>query len=256
MPKKDSIGYIFGVALALCVACSIVVSAAAIVLRPIQEVNKAADVKRAILAAGGLLQPGVSVDDQFANVRVRLVDFESGTFTDDVSLEEYDQRQAADDPALSTELANEEDLAKIGRRERYGKVYFADTEQGEILVVPVRGYGLWSTMYGFVALEQDYNTVRGIGFYEHGETPGLGGEIDNPRWRTLWPGKELFGEEGEVELSVIKGAVNDATAQPEHKVDGLSGATLTSRGVSNLVHFWFGENGYNRFLTNLKNGEA
>ena len=256
MLKKDSIQYILAVALALCVVCSVVVSAAAVVLRPAQEANKAADIKRAILASAGILKADEDVDDQFANVRVRLVNFDTGEFTDQVPLDEYDQRKAADTADLSENVPDSEDIAKIGRRENYGKVYFADSDKGEVLVLPVRGYGLWSTMYGFVALESDYNTVRGIGFYEHGETPGLGGEVDNPRWKAIWDGKHVYGEDGDVALQVIKGAVDKSSKDAEYKVDGLSGATLTSRGVSNLIHYWFGENGYAPLLAQLKKGEA
>jgi Na+-transporting NADH:ubiquinone oxidoreductase subunit C len=124
------------------------------------------------------------------------------------------------------------------------------------VILPVRGYGLWSTMSGFVALDKDLNTVLGFGFYDQKETPGLGGEVDNPKWKQLWIGKKIYSESGEVEISVVKGHVDDATPDAGYKVDGLSGATLTSNGVSNLMKFWMGDKGYKPFLTNLKNGEA
>ena len=123
------------------------------------------------------------------------------------------------------------------------------------IILPVRGAGLWSTLYGFLALENDLNTVAGLGFYEHGETPGLGGEVDNPKWKALWPGKEVY-DDGQVAIELIKGSVDASTRNAENKVDGLSGATLTSRGVSNLVQFWMGDNGYKLFLKNLRAGEA
>jgi Na+-transporting NADH:ubiquinone oxidoreductase subunit C len=119
----------------------------------------------------------------------------------------------------------------------------------------VRGAGLWSTLHGFLALENDLNTVAGLGFFEHGETPGLGGEVDNPNWKALWPGKKVY-DEGDAKIQLIKGSVDANTAEAEHKVDGLSGATLTSRGVTNLLQFWMGENGYKPFLSNLQSGEA
>ncbi len=97
------------------------------------------------------------------------------------------------------------------------------------------------------------NTVKGLGFYEHGETPGLGGEVDNPKWKEIWEGKKAYTSSGEVGLTVIKGT---APPDSDYKIDGLSGATLTSKGVDNLVHFWLGEQGYKTFLTKLKNGEA
>src|SRR5690606_33924929 len=120
------------------------------------------------------------------------------------------------------------------------------------IIIPVKGYGLWSTLYGFMALETDVNTVVGLVFYEHGETPGLGGEVDNPNWRAKWVGKEVYDENGNVAISVIKGTVDPGAPQAIHQVDGLSGATLTARGVHNMLHFWLGESGYKSFLANFK----
>lgn len=122
----------------------------------------------------------------------------------------------------------------------------------ETLILPVRGYGLWSTLYGFVAVKGDLNTVVGFGFYQHGETPGLGGEVDNPKWKALWSGKTLFDEQGQLAVEIIKGSVDPQSAKATHQVDGLAGATLTSKGVNNLLHFWLGENGFGPLLANLK----
>ena len=122
--------------------------------------------------------------------------------------------------------------------------------------MPIKGSGLWSTLYGFLALEADLNTVAGIGFYEHAETPGLGGEVDNPLWKAKWVGKLVYGDDAGVALGVIKGEVDLSRPAAIHQIDGLSGATLTSKGVHNLIRFWLGENGFEAFLVNLKNGEA
>ena len=100
-----------------------------------------------------------------------------------------------------------------------------------MLIMPIEGKGLWSTLYGFLSLDADMNTVRGITFYKHGETPGLGGEVDNPNWKALWNERQAFDADGSVEISVIKGRAGPASEDP-HRVDGLSGATLTSKGVS------------------------
>ena len=123
------------------------------------------------------------------------------------------------------------------------------------IILPVHGYGLWSTLYGFIALQSDANTVAGIGFYEHGETPGLGGEVDNPRWKSQWPGKQVY-RDGEAAIALAKGGVDSSSPDAQWRVDGLSGATLTSRGVTNLVQFWLGENGFKPFLNKLKTGDA
>ena len=258
MSSNDSIGKTLVVAFALCIVCSVVVSAAAVLLKPVQEVNKTLDRKRNILAAAGMLVEGKSVDEQFADVQTRIVDLQTGKFADNaVDPDKYVQRKAAKDPDLSEALTAKEDLAKISRRERYSLVYLVQDAAGGIdkIILPIRGYGLWSTMYGFIALEPDANTIAGLGFYEHGETPGLGGEIDNPRWKAFWPGKEVY-RDGDVQIGLIKGSVDPLAAGAAWEVDGLAGATLTSRGVTNLVHFWLGEDGFEPFLNNLRVGEA
>lgn len=257
MANKDSVTYTVTVAFLLCLVCSAIVSTAAVSLRPAQEKNKSLDFKSNILAAAGLLEQGVSVEEQFKQVETKLVELESGNYSDALSIEDYDQRKASKDKDLSTDLPDGEDPAKVGRVEKYGKIYIAKADDGsDILILPVRGYGLWSTLYGFLALESDYNTVAGLGFYEHGETPGLGGEVDNPRWKGLWPGKKVRDENGDLSISVIRGSVSADSEGAEYKIDGLSGATLTSQGVNNLVRFWLGEYGYGPLIKNLKNGEA
>jgi Na+-transporting NADH:ubiquinone oxidoreductase subunit C len=241
----------------LCLVCSVVVSTAAVLLKPAQEANKSLDKKRNILQAAGMLDPDVSVDEQFASVNTRVVDLRTGKFTDDVDPDRYDQRKAAKDPEQSLKLDSNQDKAKISRRENYAVIYLVEGEGGGLdkIILPVHGYGLWSTLYGFVALEADANTVAGLGFYEHAETPGLGGEVDNPRWKALWPGKQVY-KDGTVKLGLIKGSVDPASANADWEIDGLSGATLTARGVTNLVQFWLGEDGFEPFLENLRTGEA
>jgi Na+-transporting NADH:ubiquinone oxidoreductase subunit C len=186
-----------------------------------------------------------------------VVDLRTGKFTDAIDPANYDQRSASKDPATSRKLSAEEDIANIKRRADYAEVYLVNDAAGDLekIILPVHGYGLWSTLYGFLALESDLNTVAGLGFAEHGETPGLGGEVDNPNWKAKWPGKKVY-RDGEVELGLIKGSVDPASPDSAWQVDGLSGATLTSKGVTNLVQFWLGEEGYQPFINNLKSGEA
>ena len=256
MASNDGIGKILGVALSLCIVCSVIVSTAAVVLKPAQEANKSLDRKRNILQAAGMLEEGRSVEEQFAVVEERFVDLKSGQFTETVAAG-YDQREAAKDPARSRDVPGDQDIAKVGRQADIAQVYLVRGDNGEYekIILPVHGYGLWSTLYGFLALESDANTVAGLGFYDHGETPGLGGEVDNPRWKGLWPGKKVY-RDGQVELSLAKGSVDPRSDSADWKVDGLAGATLTSRGVSNLIDFWLGDSGFAPFLANLRNGEA
>ena len=253
---NDSIQKTFGVALLLCIVCAVVVSSAAVMLRPAQQANKLLDLKTNILASAGLLKEGVDVETQFEQITTRIVDMETGRFTDAVDPASYDQRKASKDPALSVELSGDEDIAKIKRRAKYSSVYIVEGEQGiEKIILPIKGYGLWSTMYGFLALESDLQTVAGIGFYEHAETPGLGGEIDNPNWKASWIGKQAYSQ-GDLVLSVIKGRVDTERAGSEHQIDGLAGATLTTRGVDKLVQYWLGDQGFQPLISYLKSGEA
>lgn len=248
------------VALILCIVCSVIVSTAAVLLKPAQVANKAKDFKINILKAGGLydqVASGKSVDEVFAQVTPKLVDLAAGQYTQAVAIDSYDQRKAAKDPALSIALNPEDDIAKIGSQAKYAKIYLVENDQGiEKMILPIKGYGLWSTLYGFISLESDLNTVSGFAFYEHAETPGLGGEVDNPKWKALWPGKKVYGENDDLKIAVIKGKVSPGATDAQHKVDGLSGASLTTRGVHNLVQFWMGDMGYKKFISNLKNGGA
>jgi len=255
--SNDSIQKTLIVAFSLCIVCSVIVASAAVILKPAQEVNKTLDRKRNILAAAGMLDDSRGVEEQFAQVTTRVVDLRTGKFVDDVDPQEYDQRKAAKDPAASEPLTTEQDIAKIARREHYALVYLVEDAQGSIekIILPIHGYGLWSTLYGFIALQSDGNTVAGLGFYEHGETPGLGGEVDNPRWKSIWPGKQVY-RDGDAAIGLIKGAVDPASPNAAWQIDGLAGATLTARGVTNLVQFWLGKNGFEPFLNNLNSGEA
>ena len=258
--SNDTVGKTLIVAFTVCLACAVVVSTAAVALRPLQQANIEIDRQENILKAAGLLDESRSVQEQFAAIDIRVVDLNTGRFTDAVTPEQVvDNRRTAKtaDVSSSFDELGVNDIAKIGRRENYTLVYIMEDANGGIdkLILPVRGYGLWSTMVGFLALEGDLNTVAGIGFYEHGETPGLGGEIDNPVWKNHWVDKEVY-DSNELALRVVKGAVDTTQSGSEYRVDGLSGATLTTRGVDNMIHFWMGENGYQPFLDNLKAGEA
>ena len=263
MSNKESTSKTIIVAFLLCIVCSIVVSASVVLLKPIQEKNKALNLKTNILAAAGLLVDGASADEietLFLTIKPQLVDLDTGEYVDpsvvgkEVALD-YDQRKAAKDPALSAVLGGDLDIASIKRRVKYAKVYLVEAKgKTETIILPVSGYGLWSTLHGFLALEGDANTVVGLGFYEHAETPGLGGEVDNPRWKAFWPGKKVYNlEQGDAPvIKLLKGSVDNSKPNAEYSVDGLSGATLTSRGITNLVQFWTGEQGFKKYLNRLR----
>jgi len=244
------------IAFILCIVCSLIVATTSVLLKPRQVAAKENDRNINILQIGGLYDASQSVPEQMQQVTARVIDFTTGKFTDAMTVAQViDPKKLARDESKVTRLG-EQDVAKIIRRENYGVVYVVEKDgQLDRIILPIRGYGLWSTLWGFVALEPDLNTVIGLGYYQHAETPGLGGEVDNPKWKALWRGKQLFDGDY-VSIKVMKGEVDPADPEIHHKVDGLSGATLTARGVHNMLQFWLGDMGYGKFLKNLKAGEA
>ena len=240
------------VATALCLGCSILVSGAAVALKPIQDANKALDKKQNILQIAGLMQEGKTVEELFGQVEAKVVDLQTGEYAADIDPTTFDARAAAVDPKQNVVLTKAQDIASIKRRAKFATIYLARDAAGKVekIILPISGYGLWSTLYGFMSLASDGNTITGFGFYEHAETPGLGGEVDNPNWKALWAGKQLFDEQGNIALDIVKSSQPDSAYQ----VDALSGATLTSNGVENLVHFWVGENGFGPYLQKVRSG--
>jgi Na+-transporting NADH:ubiquinone oxidoreductase subunit C len=258
---KNSVGQTFGVALLLCVVCSVFVSGAAVILKPTQAANKLLDKKQNILMAAGLADVPGTVDERFQSIQTRIVDLETGEYADDLDVETYDFISAAKDPDMGVAIAADLDRAGIKRRARRIPVYLVQ-KKGQIdkVVLPIYGKGLWSTLYGFIALDRDdLNTIRSLLYYEHGETPGLGGEVDNPSWKALWNGKQAFGDDGSVQIQVVRGGVDPASPGARHSVDGLSGATITGRGVHDMLRYWLSDGGYGHYLDRLrasKQGEA
>lgn len=252
--SNDSTSRTLIVATALCVVCSVMVSWAAVSLKPLQTKNKALDIKKNLLVTAKLISPSESSEEKietaFSAIETKLVDLATGEYVEMDST--FDSVKAAKDPATSIDIPAKLDIAKIKHRAKLEKVYFVK-ENGEttMIVLPVNGKGLWSTLYGFLVLAPDTTTVKGLGFYKHGETPGLGGEVDNPSWKELWAGKKLFDDMWKPAIKVIKGS---APAGSEHEIDGLAGATITSHGVSELVRYWIGENAFGPFLEKIRAG--
>lgn len=251
--SNDSLEKTINVALALCLVCAVLVSMATVALRPLQSHNKALDMKKNILDVAGLLENDTNIDQAFKDrIEAKLVDLSTGEYVDG-NVEEYDQRKAAKDPAQNEAIPVEKDIASIRTKAKIAKVFLVkDGGQLQSIILPINGYGLWSTMYGFLALEADGQTVQSINLYDQGETPGLGGEVVNPNWRALWKGKKVYGDNGEVALTLVKGTVDTSRPDAVNKVDGLAGATLTSRGVSNLILYWMGPEGFAPYLNKIK----
>ncbi|AKG14937.2 Na(+)-translocating NADH-quinone reductase subunit C [Moraxella bovoculi] len=250
-------------ALILCLVCSVMVSAVAVGLKSKQQENARLDLNKNILMAADMYDPETDsssvIPERFADFDVRLVNLQTGKFATDQEIsaagindvDGYDASKAARTPYLSTSLAD--DIAKIGGKPNFAKVYLAKDANGEIdqIVLPIHGAGLWGPIFGLLTLDKDLNTVKGVNFYQHKETPGLGSRIEEPQWQETWVDKELYDEDGSRKIAVVK-----AGTAREGQVDGISGATLTIRGVNNLLQYWIGEDGYKPFLDNLKAGQA
>ncbi|MCB9061094.1 MAG: Na(+)-translocating NADH-quinone reductase subunit C [Halobacteriovoraceae bacterium] len=251
MPN-DSVKKTVIVAAALCIVCSILVSGAAVILKPLQNENKILDVKKNLLMSAGLIQGKTSKEEileQFKKVKTIVIDLSTGAPAEGIDPETFDQRKAAKDPKMSVQIPGDKDTASIKSRSKFSKVYHVmDGDQIKMIVLPVHGKGLWSTLYGFLALAPDTRTIKGFGFYEHGETPGLGGEVDNPNWKKSWIGKSAINNNNFPAIEIVKGQVDPNSPTANSKVDGLSGATITSRGVQHLLHYWLGEDGFSKYL--------
>ncbi|MEL6184044.1 MAG: Na(+)-translocating NADH-quinone reductase subunit C [Myxococcota bacterium] len=265
--QRDSALYIVGFCVAVCLVCSVLVSSAAVGLKPRQEQNQVLDRQRKVLAVSGLIPEGTNespdeVRDMFAKrIRPVVVDLASAEVVKDIDAATFDQQKAKKDPSRSQEAPD--NSAGVARLPNRALVYYvsktdmSDAGAGFELdqyIFPVEGKGLWSTLYGYLALAPDGNEIRGLTFYQHGETPGLGGEVDNPAWKAKWPKRLAYGpqglsagEFGEPAIEVIKGQAGLPAKDP-HRVDGLSGATITSKGVSSLLRFWLGESGFGPFI--------
>lgn len=254
--RRESVGQSVLVAFLLCLVCSVLVSSAAVGLRPLQRANEERQMQKDVLDVTGLYREGRPVAEQFEQVEMQVVDLETGEFVDPDSLDRkaYDPEAAPRDPELSVPVPKESNIAGISRREKYSKVFLVRNDQGELdqLVLPVRGKGLWSTMYGFLSLEPDLRTVRGITFYEHGETPGLGGEIQSETFRRQWKGKMVREPDGSARFSFERGTVDPEDPAARYKIDAIAGATITTRGVVNMIRFWMGPMGFKKFLEKQK----
>ena len=260
MPDVNSTRYTFVFATVISVVCALAIAVAAVGLRSQQEANALLFKQKNVLLAAGLLKPGddpskkeiLGLFDE--HIKVRLVDLATGELVPLEKLEPttYDQRRARADPATSRTAPP--NPAQVSRLPNWGGVFFVMKDgKVEQVVLPIEGVGMWGTLYGLLALDRDGNTVRGLTFYEQKETPGLGGEISNPKWQALWQGRKVYDEKWEPQLVVIKGQAGPPDKDP-HRVDGLSGATITSNGVSRTVAFWMSNDGYGPFLKKFRAG--
>ncbi|MDO4250677.1 MAG: Na(+)-translocating NADH-quinone reductase subunit C [Moraxella sp.] len=265
MSAKNSNITTIATALVLCLVCSVMVSVAAISMKPKQDKNITLDRNKNILMAANLFDPAkdtaADAEARFANVEMKLVDLSKGVYASEEELkaagitnvDSYDANKAAKDPKLNIDLGND-DPARIGAIPKFATVYLIKDDKGALssIVLPINGSGLWGQIYGFITLKNDINTIEGLSFYQHKETPGLGALIEESKWRSQWADKKAYDDNGTVSAGVVKSGTPKPT--PNY-VDGVTGATITSLGVNKMVQFWLGERGYKPFLDNLKAGK-
>lgn len=243
------------VTFAVALVCSILVAGAAVLLKPLQVANKEAERQRHIT---DIIKRLPELDERLENkdnvtLIPMVVDLASGDYAPDVNAETFDQRRARLDPALSAPIEPEHDVAGLKRRATHAVVYvLSENGRPRLVVLPVHGKGYASTLYGYLGVEADLSSVVGLAFYEHGETPGLGSLIDAPSWRDKWFGKKIYDSGGILRLGVADTAVDPASPDAAYQVDGITGATWTSHGVTNLLRYWLGENGFGPYLKKLR----
>jgi len=247
------------VALAVCIVCSILVVAPTVLLKDRQDANKRLDKIKNILEAADLLKENIDVEAAYReNITPEIIDLATGQKIPDTELkdilkpEKFDVKVVTKDPECTRELSQEKDKARLKAIPKNMLVYFVrKNNKVEKIVLPIYGKGLYGSLFGVLALGKDLKTIEGITFYEHAETPGLGGEVDNPRWKAQWKGKIVYDEKWDVRITINKKGVVISNLDPKFQIDGLSGATLTTRGVNNLVRFWMGEDGYGPLIKRL-----
>jgi Na+-transporting NADH:ubiquinone oxidoreductase subunit C len=255
---QRSVAYILGFAAMICVVCGVLVSSSAVTLEEKQKANAALEKKTNVLQAAGLVAAderidAEEVDRRFGVVHAKVIDLNTGATNDTIDPVTFDQQKARNDPERSHVAPD--NSARVKRVPEQALVYEVTGDDGdvEMIVLPIEGVGLWSTLYGFVALAADTTTIEGLTYYDHGETPGLGGEVDNAAWKAKWPGRRAFDDSGEPRIEVIKGRAGSPDEDP-FRVDGLSGASITSRAVTHMLHFWLGEAGFGPYLSRFRDG--
>lgn len=246
------------VVLLTALVCSSLVSAAVVVLRPIQLNNQLLDRGRNIMVLTGLVSEDKLPGDEemlglFKSLDTRLVNIDEGRFDESIDPNTFDMRRAVNNLELGADVPSGQDLASIGRRSRFAPVYMVWNDDGlDRIILPVRGAGMWSMLYGYIALEADFTTIAGMSFYEQNETPGLGDQITHEHWLGQWQGKKIYDETGMPRFQVSESEVVAGSVSAPYEVDGLTGATVTGNAVTGVVRYWFGPHGYQGFLEQMK----
>jgi len=245
------------VVLGVAVVCALLVSVSAVKLRPHYVANLEAYRRTQLESILDALS-GTPYAEASKNMEGRVVELASGRYSERLDAATFDARRAASNPDESILIPPDRDIAGIKRREKHATVFVARDADGEValIILPVRGSGYQSPLYGFLALAGDTSTVAALKFYEQGDTPGMGARIQDPSWEALWPGKQVYDDTGALKLGVARGMLTPGSADADNMVDGISGATRTSQGVHALLRFWLGDFGFGPYLERVRRGEG
>ena len=253
--QRDSVFNTILVAFVVSLVCSILVSTSVVLLRPVQVENmllRSGYIN--VLKLVGSIEDTDDYESLMQRVDTKLVDLATGRYVSGIDAATFNPQAAADDPELSVQIPPGLDLAKIERRAKYAAVSLVyENDRIRYIVLPVFGSGMWSTLYGYIALVSDANTIAGLKFYEHAETPGIGDKVDKPNWLAGWRGKQVYDAEGTAQINIVKGKI---VVETRNQVDALTGATKTGEGVTNLLGYWFGEHGFKTYLDNFRDQEG
>jgi len=240
---------IVGMAFAVALGCAVVVSSAAIMLEPRQTAHLEA-ARAARMAAMLETLPGMAevlAETGADSLSTYLVDLASGRIVPGADAENYDMAAVAADPETMVEIPPALDVAGLRQRAPFAPVHILERNGDvELVVLPVTGTGYQSRISALLALQSDLTTVAALTITGQGETAGLGARIEDPAWQALWPGHEVFNDNGEIVIAVVRGQ-----ASGPYEVDGISGATRTGNGVTNMLRYWLGEHGFGPFLQRL-----
>jgi len=237
--SDESVGRTMLVAVGVALFCSAMVTVAVHVLRPVQAAYASVERNRAIVVAAGLAEPGASdetVVRDYLRLDPEVVDLATGRIVAGADGRTFDHWAVAGGDGSST--------VPIYLRRESGRLVR--------VILPVDGQGMWSIIRGYLALAGDLDTVTAFVVYEHGETPGIGDRIEDPRWLALWTGKRLRNAAGELAIDVS----GDPSLAEANRVDAITGATVTSRAVGRLVRRWLGPEGYAATLAELRRREG
>ena len=250
--RKNSVTHTILVAFFISLFCSILVSTSVILLRPKQLENQQAHSgDKNVIHLIQSIEGAGTAEEILKRIEARLVDISTGEYITDIDVHNFKSREAASDPNLSIIIPPDLDIAMIERRAMFAAVNLVkENNQIKYIVLPVYGSGMWSKLYGYIALEADGNTIAGLKFYDHAETPGIGDKVDKLAWLGKWQGKHIYQEDGMPAIEIVKGKV---AAETPNQVDALTGATKTGVGVTNLLRYWFGKHGFQLYLEKFRN---